>query len=57
MAKVINLKKDESIEQLKEKFYGAQQKNRGLDAKKYSGVINIQEDPVEYQKRIRNEWN
>jgi len=57
MAKVINLKKDENIKQLKEKFFDAQQKNHGLDAKKHFDVINIQEAPVEYQKRIRNEWN
>lgn len=57
MAKVINLNKDENIEQLKEKLYGVQQERHGLDAGKYSGVLKIKEDPIAYQKRIRNEWN
>jgi hypothetical protein len=28
-----------------------------FDAKKFAGKIKWEEDPVEYQKRIRNEWN
>jgi hypothetical protein len=28
-----------------------------FDAKKFAGKINWNEDPEEYQKRIRNEWN
>lgn len=28
----------------------------GLDAKKYSGKIKITENPVEIQRKIRNEW-
>lgn len=24
---------------------------------KYSGIITLKEEPLEYQKRIRNEWN
>ena len=23
---------------------------------KYVGILNLKEDPLEYQKRIRNEW-
>lgn len=23
---------------------------------KYSGILELKEDPLEYQKRIRNEW-
>jgi hypothetical protein len=28
-----------------------------FDAKKFAGKIIWNEDPEEYQKRIRNEWN
>jgi hypothetical protein len=28
-----------------------------LDAKKHLGKVKWQEDPLEYQKRIRDEWN
>ncbi|MBV6441370.1 MAG: hypothetical protein EPGJADBJ_03054 [Saprospiraceae bacterium] len=28
-----------------------------LQAKKYSGAIKLREDPLKYQKRIRDEWN
>jgi hypothetical protein len=27
-----------------------------LDAKKYLGKVKWDEDPLEYQKRLRNEW-
>lgn len=57
MANVINLKKDENIKQLKEKLENAQINMKGIDAKKYSGTITLKEDPVEYQKRMRSEWN
>jgi hypothetical protein len=56
MAKVIKLKKDESIKELKAKLKNAQKNMMGIDAKKYSGVIKLKEDPVKYQKKMRNEW-
>jgi len=34
-----------------------QLKVMGLDARKYLGKLNINENPVEIQKRLRNEWN
>ncbi len=57
MANVINLKKDENIEQLKKKLENAQVNMKGIDAQKYSGTITLKEDHVEYQKRMRDEWN
>lgn len=27
-----------------------------LNAKKYVGVLNLKEDPLEIQKRMRDEW-
>ncbi|HET6527384.1 MAG TPA: hypothetical protein VFG39_01400 [Balneolaceae bacterium] len=53
----IVLKKSEDIDKLKSKMESARKEIQGLDAKKYSGVIQLKEDPVKYQKRIREEWN
>jgi len=30
--------------------------SKGIDAFKYCGIINFPEDPLEFQKRMRNEW-
>lgn len=57
MAKIITLKKDENVEQLKKKLQSAQKNTGGIDAYKYSDTITLKEDPLKYQKRIRNEWN
>lgn len=57
MAKVINLKKSESLEELKAKLIGAQKNTRCIQTKNYSGIITLTESPVQYQKRIRDEWN
>ncbi|TYP93418.1 hypothetical protein LX73_1122 [Fodinibius salinus] len=57
MANVISLKKSEDIEQLKETLDFAQNIIDGISARKYSGTITLKEDPVAYQKRIRDEWN
>ena len=56
MATVIKLKRDatdEEMEAIKEQT--PPQKN-GIDLKKYCGVIKLTEDPLEFQKRIRDEW-
>jgi hypothetical protein len=31
--------------------------SRGIDAKKYCGVINWDVDPIKYQKDVRSEWD
>lgn len=31
-------------------------KTKGVDTKKYCGVIKLSEDPLEIQKKMRNEW-
>ncbi len=30
--------------------------SKRLNAKKYVGVLNLKEDPMEIQKRMRDEW-
>jgi len=54
---VVILKKGEDINKLKSKMNAAREKMKGLNAKKYSGVIKLTEDPIAYQKRMRSEWN
>lgn len=56
MTKIV-LKKEESLEEQKRKLHALQKKSKGLDAKRYSGIINLKEDPLKYQKRIRKEWD
>ena len=29
---------------------------KGIDAYKYCGIIKFPEDPLEFQKRMRDEW-
>jgi hypothetical protein len=29
---------------------------KGINVKKYCGVLNLKEDPLELQKKWRNEW-
>ncbi len=30
---------------------------RGIDAYKYCGLINLEEDPIEIQRKMRDEWD
>jgi hypothetical protein len=57
MATVIKLKRDASEEELKKiQEQVARETKKGFDAYKYCGVIKLTEDPLEFQKRIRDEW-
>ncbi len=47
---------DEWIEVEKIISFAAKQMTR-KKLYKYSGIITLEEDPLEYQKRIRNEWH
>jgi hypothetical protein len=31
-------------------------KPKGVDTLKYCGIINLKEDPLEIQKKLRDEW-
>ena len=53
---LIILKQNEKINTAREKM-NKLAAGRGLDAKKYCGKVKLKEDPVNYQKRIRNEWH
>ncbi len=43
------------IEEIEKKLYKKTGKS-GFNAKKYNGIIKLNEDPLEIQKRLRNEW-
>ena len=32
------------------------QMKKGFDARKYKGTVRFDEDPLDIQKRLRNEW-
>ena len=52
------LKKKDSIEKLKKILENVLSKKRkGVDASKFSGILKIDEDAVEVQKKMRDEWN
>lgn len=33
-----------------------ERKRKGVDANKYCGILKLEEDPLEIQKRLRDEW-
>lgn len=41
-----------------DRLLGAHSKKskKGFDAKKFCGILNIKEDPLELQKKWRDEW-
>ena len=54
---VITLKKNETQQITEKKVRYAEKQRKGLDTKKYCGKIELKEDPLAYQRRIRDEWN
>ncbi|MBO6535651.1 MAG: hypothetical protein JJ966_05470 [Balneolaceae bacterium] len=56
MSKIV-LKKEDSIEKQRKKLYKAVEKKTGVNTKKFSGILEVREDPLKYQKCIRKEWD
>lgn len=51
------LKSGEPIEELRKKLDKAiSKKTKGVDTSKYSGILKSDLDPLEYQKKMRDEW-
>lgn len=46
--------KDE-IAELEKKLY-SEKSSVGFNAKKYNGVLKLEEDPMVIQKKLRDEW-
>lgn len=36
--------------------HNKKKKTKGVNVKKYCGVLNLKKDPLELQKELRNEW-
>jgi len=54
---VTTIKKGASKEEINSLLEAHNKKSKkGANVKKYSGVINLKEDPLELQKKWRNEW-
>ena len=47
--------KKEAIKRLLERL-DQQADSKGIDAYKYCGVISIEEDPLDIQSKLRDEW-
>jgi uncharacterized protein (UPF0335 family) len=43
------------IAALEKKLYG-RKKSIGFDAKKYNGILKLEQDPLTIQKQLRDEW-
>jgi hypothetical protein len=55
---VLVLKKgasNEEIEEIEKKLYN-DEAAAGFNAKKYNGVLKLDEDPLTIQNRMRDEW-
>jgi hypothetical protein len=53
---VLVIKSNKDIKKVKEALAERQTK-KGFDAKKFCGVLKVDEDALVIQKRLRDEWN
>jgi len=52
---VVVLKTDKDVAKIKKAL--AERQTKKFDAKKFCGVLKTDEDALEIQLRLRNEWN
>jgi hypothetical protein len=50
------IKNGSSKAQIKQLVGKVQAKKKGLDAKKFSGIIKLKDHPLNIQKSMRDEW-
>jgi hypothetical protein len=53
---IIIVKKGDNKVAIQKMLEKLDKNEKGLDTKKYCGKIHLDVDPIEYQKKIRNEW-
>ena len=55
---VLVLKKGASKKDIEaiEKLLYKEKPSGGFNAKKYNGILNLKEDPLTIQKKLRDEW-
>ena len=56
IAMVTTIKKGTSREKIMDVLRNRKSKTKGIDLKKYCGSISLNEDPLEMQKKWRDEW-
>jgi len=56
---VLTIKRGQSKKSIKERLeaWVSSRKQKGINAKKHSGVIMLKKGPVEIQKEMRDEWD
>ena len=56
---VVVIKKGDSIEKINKLLAKLQAKaaKKGVDTRKYCGTIKLKENPVEIQRKLRDEWD
>ena len=53
---ITTIKKGTSVEKIRIALKKRQARIKGPDLKKFCGSISLKEDPLEMQKKWRNEW-
>lgn len=53
----ITIKKGDDIIKIRGKMRRSLKSVKSLDTSKYTGKLKLKEDPLDYQKRIRKQWN
>ncbi len=54
---MITIQKDENIRKIRSRMMRGLRSVKALSVQKYSGRLTLKEDPMAYQKRVRQEWN
>jgi len=54
---MITIRKHEDVLEIRSRMLRGLKGVKALSVKKYSGRLKLKEDPMDYQKRVRQEWN
>ena len=53
----ITIRKDEDILKIRDRIQRNFKSVKAFRVKQYIGKLKLKEDPLDYQKRVRKEWN
>ncbi len=54
---LITIRRHEDVLEIRSKMLHGLKSVKTLSVKKYSGRLKLKEEPMAYQKRVRQEWN
>jgi len=54
---MITIRRHEDVLEIKSRMLHGLMSVKALSVKKYIGVLKLKEEPMAYQKRVRQEWN